>query len=293
MSADRPLVGLIGAKIGRSISPAMHEAGARALGIDLRYHLIDTDRLGHRLEDLPRLIEGVRLLGFAGVNITHPFKEAVAGCLDAVEGPAAAVGSVNTVVIRDGRLIGHNTDYTGFVAAWRRTFGAMRPGRAALIGAGGVGRAMAHGLAALGADELRIVDLDRARAEALAAELRRSRVARGAAVFPDAAAALNGADGAANATPVGMYAYPGNPVAAASFGGLRWATDAVYTPLETEFVIAARRAGARVMTGQELAIGQAVDAFALFLGRPAPADTMRAVFLQRTQTGQEFGATGT
>src|SRR5688572_27784938 len=107
MAADRPLVGLIGAKIGRSIPPAMHEAAGRSLGIELRYHLIDTDLLGHGAAELPRLLDSVRLLGFAGVNVTHPFKEAVVACLDAVEGPAAAVGSVNTVVVRGGQMVGH------------------------------------------------------------------------------------------------------------------------------------------------------------------------------------------
>ncbi len=289
MSADRRLVGLIGSKIGRSISPAMHEAAAQTLGIDLHYHLIDTDILGHGMADLPRLVEGVRLLGFAGVNVTHPFKEAVVACLDAVEGPAAAVGSVNTVVPRGGRLIGHNTDYTGFVSGWRRIFGAMRPGKVALIGAGGVGRAMAHGLAALGTEEVRVTDIDARRAEALAADLRAAHPAVRVVVAANSGAAMRGADGAVNATPVGMHAYPGIPAPAAAFAGMRWAADAVYTPLETEFIAAARRAGASAMTGQELAIGQAVDAFALFVGRPAPVEIMRAVFLEKTQASHRLG----
>jgi shikimate dehydrogenase len=280
---ERPLLGLIGAKIGRSVSPAMHEEAARALGIDLRYHLIDTDVLGHAASDLKHLLDGVRRVGFTGVNITHPFKEAVVQHLDAVEGAAAALGSVNTVVIRDGRLTGHNTDYTGFIAGWRRALQAVKPGCAALIGAGGVGRAMAHGLVALGATSLRLTDIDAGRARALAIELRAAHPKIAIDVAPDARAAAQGADGIVNATPVGMHAYPGNPVPSASLSGIKWASEAIYTPLETEFVVAARRGGAAVMTGQELAIGQAVDAFALFLGRPAPIEAMRATFLQRTQ----------
>jgi shikimate dehydrogenase len=271
----------------------LHDAAARALGIDLRNQLIDTDILGHRMADLPRLVEGVRLLGFAGVNVTHPFKEAVIGCLDAVEGQAAAIGSVNTVLVRGGRLVGYNTDYTGFLSGWRRVFGAMRPGRAALIGAGGVGRAMAHGLAALGAEELRVTDLDARRADALAADLRTAHRAVRIIEAADAEDAMRGADGAVNATPVGMHAYPGIPAPAAAFQDLKWAADAVYTPLETEFIAMVRRAQASVMTGQELAIGQAIDAFALFLGRPAPVEVMRAVFLKRTQAGQDLGAGAT
>ena len=286
MAAERHLLGLIGAKIGRSISPAMHEAAARALGIELHYHLVDTAVLGHGEKDLPRLLEGARSLGFTGLNITHPFKEAVIRHLDAVEGAAAALGAVNTVVLREGRMVGHNTDYTGFIAGWRRTFQALRPGRATLIGSGGVGRAIAHGLIALGAAGLRLTDTDAARARTLAVELRAAHPAVSIEVAGDALSAARECDGVVNATPVGMHAYPGNPVPIAAFSGIKWASDAIYTPLETEFVVAARRAGAAVMTGQELAIGQAVDAFALFLGRPAPIEAMRAVFMQRTQAAQ-------
>jgi shikimate dehydrogenase len=285
MTAERHLLGLIGAKIGRSISPAMHEAAARALGFDLHYHLIDTDRLGLGEQDLPRLLDSARLLGFTGLNVTHPFKEAVVRHLDMVEGVAAALGCVNTVVFREGRMIGHNTDHSGFVAGWGRALPGIKPGRAALIGAGGAGRAIAHALLALGAVAVRVTDLDAARAQALAAELRAAHPAATIAVAPDARAVAEGADGIVNATPVGMHAYPGNPAPAAVLGGMKWASDAVYTPLETEFIAAARRAGAAVMTGQELAIGQAVDAFALFLGRPAPVDAMRAAFLQRARIG--------
>lgn len=287
MTAERRLLGLIGAKIGRSISPAMHEAAARALGIELYYHLIDTDALGLGESDLPRLLDAARLLGFTGLNVTHPFKEAVVRHLDVVEGAAAALGSVNTVVLSGGKLVGHNTDYTGFIAGWRRALQSMKPGRAALVGAGGVGRAMAHGLIALGATALHLTDLDPARARSLAIELRAAHPGVRIDVAADVRTAVQGVDGIANATPVGMYAYPGNPVPAGCFGGIRWASDAIYTPLETEFIVAARRAGAAVMTGQELAIGQAVDAFALFLGRPAPLDAMRTTFLQRAQAATE------
>ncbi|HEX2115260.1 MAG TPA: shikimate dehydrogenase [Alphaproteobacteria bacterium] len=283
MTAERHLLGLIGAKISRSITPAMHEAAARALGFEIYYHLIDTEALGLTTQDLPRMLDGVRALGFTGVNVTHPFKEAVVAHLDAVEGAAAALGSVNTVVLSGSRLVGHNTDYTGFITGWRRAFRTLAPGQVALIGTGGVGRAIAHGLVALGATALLLVDIDARRAQALALEMGNVHPSVAVAVAPDAGTAMKGADGAVNATPIGMYAYPGNPAPAGAFAGLKWAADAIYTPLETEFIVAARRAGAAVMSGQELAIGQAVDAFALFLGRPAPVEAMRAAFLQRTQ----------
>ena len=275
----RALLGLVGAGIGRSISPAMHEAAGRALGIDVRYHLIDADLTGLRAAALPQLFAGLKLAAFTGVNVTFPFKQAATSCLDRIEGAAQALGAVNTIVVRDGRLIGHNTDYTGFIGGWKRSFGDRNPGIVALVGAGGVGRAIAHALAALGASELRIADLDSARAAALCEALRGRHPALRATVAPDAASACAGATGVVNATPVGMSAFPGTPVAAALMEGREWATDAVYTPLETQFVAAARRSGATVMTGQELAIGQAVDAFALFFGRPAPQEVMREAFL--------------
>jgi shikimate dehydrogenase len=277
----RPLIGLIGADIQRSLTPAMHEAAGAALGLDIRYQLIDTAQLGRGAADLAPMLEGVRRLGFAGVNVTHPFKEAVCPHLDAIEGAARHIGSVNTVVVRDGRLIGWNTDISGFLAGWRRNFATRAPGRAALIGAGGAGRAIAHALAELGCTALALTDLARDRAERLAAELAAAHPRLAITIAADAAAACAGADGAVNATPIGMHAHPGLPVRADALAGLGWVADAVYTPLETAFLAAGRRAGAAVLTGQDMAIGQAVDAFALFFGRPAPEEVMRATFQAR------------
>jgi shikimate dehydrogenase len=290
MAERRALVGLIGAKIQHSLSPAMHEAAGASLGIDVRYHLIDADVLGFGAADLPHVLDGVRRLGFAGVNVTHPFKEAVLPHLDRLEGAARRVGSVNTVVVGDRRLVGYNTDHSGFLAAWRQAFGDRRPGRVALVGAGGVGRAIAHGLAAIGAEELRVVDLEPRRAEALAQNVAAAYPRLPVTVAADAAAALAGADGVVNATPMGTYAHPGLPVPEPGLSGAAWAADAIYTPLETRFIAAARRAGASVLTGRELAIGQAVDAFALFFGRPAPADVMRATFDREVQSREPDAA---
>jgi shikimate 5-dehydrogenase len=100
------LLGLIGAPIKHSASPAMHEAAAAALGFRAYYHLIevaDADREGLRL-----MLQGVRRLGFAGVNVTYPYKEAVVPLLDELSPAAAAIGAVNTIVVRAGRLVGYN-----------------------------------------------------------------------------------------------------------------------------------------------------------------------------------------
>lgn len=282
MADRRALVGLIGANIRHSLSPAMHEAAGAAIGIDVRYHLIDASVLEFTAADLPKLLDGVRHLGFAGVNITHPFKEAIVPSVDSLDAAARRVGSLNTVVVREGRLIGYNTDFSGFLTAWRHVFGERRPGGVALIGAGGVGRAIGHALATLGADALHIIDVDGARAEALVRSILAAHPSLKIAAARDIAA-LTAIDGIVNATPVGTYAHPGLPIPEPAISAT-WVADAIYTPLETRFIAAARRAGAAIMAGGELAIGQAIDAFALFFGQPAPSGVMRATFERKVSS---------
>lgn len=276
MAERRALIGLIGGNIQHSLSPAMHEAAGASIGIDVRYHLIDAGVLGFTAVDLPKLLDGVRHLGFAGVNVTHPFKEAVVPCVDSLDAAAQRIGSINTIVVRERKLVGCNTDFSGFLTAWRHVFGDLRPGRVALIGAGGVGRAIGHALATLGADALHIIDVDGTRAEALVRSVLAANPSLRIAAARDVAA-LQDIDGIINATPVGTYSYPGLPISEPSISAA-WVADAIYTPLETRFIAAARSAGATIMTGGELAIGQAVDAFALFFGQPAPLGVMRATF---------------
>jgi len=269
----RVLLGLLGHPISHSASPAMHEAAAAAIGIDARYHLIDVD--GADRSALERMLEGVRRLGFAGINVTFPYKEAVLGLLDALSPEAASIGAVNTVVVRDRRLTGHNTDLTGFRAARARTIGPLGAAPVALIGAGGLGKAAAFALAAAGARTLQLYDRDRAQAERLAAALG-DRVA--CRICDDVEAALDAAGGVVNGTPVGMLPSTASPVPTALLHPGLWVADAVYWPLWTPLLLAARRAGARVMTGRELAIGQAADAFRLFLDREPAGDSMASAF---------------
>jgi shikimate dehydrogenase len=251
---------LIGAPIAHSASPAMHEQAADALGVRCHYHLIEV--AGADREALRGLLDGVRRLGFAGVNVTFPYKEAVVDLLDELSPGAAAVGAVNAVVVRDNRLIGHNTDTSGFARAAKGLV-TDSPGIVAVIGAGGVGKAIAVALAGLDVPEIRIFDTDRAKASHLAARLQ----TKGKAVVADSIAeALRGAAGLVNATPVGMLPSLGTPVPDALLHDGLWVADAVYSPLWTPLLTAAKARGARVMTGRELAIYQAADAFELFTG---------------------------
>ena len=272
--ADRRfLTGLIGAPIAHSASPAMHERAAEALGAHCHYQLIEV--AGAASEELRLLLDGVRRLGFAGVNVTFPYKEAVIPLLDDMSPRARDIGAVNTVVVRDGRLIGHNTDTTGFERAVTE-MGAVAGSKAvALIGAGGVGKAIAFALANLGVTELDILDADHAKAEALAAQLRGRLKAR---VADDVTSAMQGVAGVVNGTPVGMLPDRGMAVPEALLHRDLWVADAVYTPLWTPLLTAAKAKGARVMTGRELAIYQAADAFELFTGLKPPVDAIGNAF---------------
>jgi shikimate dehydrogenase len=239
----------------------MHEQAADALGVRCHYQLIEVAGAGR--DELRALLDGVRRLGFAGVNVTFPYKEAVIDLLDGLSPGAAAVGAVNTVVVRDGRLVGHNTDTTGFARAVSGLVADTGRGIVAVIGAGGVGKAVAFALAGLGVAEVRIFDAERAKADRLAELLR----PRGRIVVVDGVAdALQGAVGLVNATPVGMLPSQGMPVPDALLHDGLWVTDAVYSPLWTPLLTAAKAKGARVMTGRELAIYQAAEAFELFTG---------------------------
>jgi shikimate dehydrogenase len=267
------LTGLIGAPIARSASPAMHEQAAAALGVHCRYRLIEVAGAGR--DELRALLDDLKRLGFAGVNVTFPYKEAVLGLLDELSSTGAAVGAVNAVVVRDGRLIGHNTDTTGFARAATDLVAGSRHGVVALIGAGGVGKAIAFALASLGVAGIRIFDSDRAKADDLAARL---RATAGVAVTGSVEAALSGAAGLVNATPVGMLPSRDTPVPSALLHDGLWVADAVYSPLWTPLLIAAKTKGARIMTGRDLAIYQAADAFELFTGLKPSITAMENAF---------------
>jgi len=269
----RILTGLLGAPIAHSASPAMHERAAEALDLRCHYQLIEVAGAGR--EDLKHMLEGVRRLGFAGINVTFPYKEAVLDLLDELSPDAARIGAVNTVVVRNNRLIGHNTDTTGFARAATQLVAASSHGAVALIGAGGVGKAIAFALARLGVSELRIFDSEQSKAEHLAVQLQ-GRVK--AIVAHGVEEALQGVAGVVNGSPVGMLPNLGTPVPEALLHAKLWVADAVYTPLWTPLLLAAKAKSAEIMTGRELAIYQAADAFELFTGlKPSIAD-MRIAF---------------
>lgn len=274
---DRPpniLIGLIGAGIQASRSPALHEVEGRLQGLSYQYRLIDLETLGLTAAALPELLTAARRFGCAGCNITHPCKQAVIPLLDDLSADARAIGAVNTVVFGpDGKTTGHNTDWSGFYESFDRELSDAPRVLVVQLGAGGAGSAVAHALLTAGVEHLRIFDIDGGRAAGLAADLNR-RFGRRAEAIDDPAAAVAAADGLVNTTPVGMVGHPGMPVPRDWLRPSLWVADVVYFPLETELLRTARAAGCRTMDGGMMAVSQAVGAFRLFTGIEPDADRM-------------------
>lgn len=271
------LVGLLGRSIQSSRSPAMHEREARRLGFACAYLLIDFDTLGLPDEALGAVIEAAAALGFAGCNLTHPFKQQALAHLQALSPEARAIGAVNTIVFDAQGTVGYNTDSLGFLQSIRDGLPGMPMNRVLLIGAGGAGAAVAHALLELGAGRLMLFDRDPARCGQLAARMN--------AIFPgrvatclDPALASASAEGIVNATPVGMAKYPGMPLDAELLRPGHWVAEIVYFPLETELLRQARARGCRTLSGIGMAVAQAARAFELFTGRQADRHAMAEFF---------------
>lgn len=274
-TADRLLrMALVGRGIKLSRTPAMHEAEAEAQNLACRYDLIDTDaQIDVRLSDILGQAEAD---GFAGLNITYPYKREIIALLDELSDAARRVGSVNTVVFRDGRRFGHNTDFWGFSESLRRGLPDAALNTVLLIGAGGAGGAVGHALSDLGAGLILIADACHEVAERLAKAI----CASGGRAEPaaDLSHAIARADGIVNATPVGMAKMPGTPFDTPLLTAGHWVAEIIYFPLETALLKAARARGCRTLSGEGMAVFQAVRAFELFTGCAASPDRMRATF---------------
>lgn len=277
-------LGLVGAGIQASLTPAMHEREAAEHGLTCRYQLIDLDALGLEADALPEILDEAESAGLAGLNITHPCKQSILPLLTDLSADARMIGAVNTVVFCDGRRLGHNTDWLGFRDGFLGGMGGVSLERVVQLGAGGGGAATAYALMKMGAGHLDLVDLDHRRCQAL--------VDRYSAIFgpgrisaaTDIEASLAAADGLVHATPSGMKSHPGLPLPGALLRASLWVAEIVYFPLETELLRAARAAGCRRLDGSGMAIHQAIEAFRLFTGLDADPARMRRHFLAQLRT---------
>ena len=279
-SEESFLVGLIGTGIGPSLSPALHQREAEELGVRLIYRRLDLAELAVAPADVGEVLAAARLTGYDGLNVTHPCKQLVLPHLDELSEDAVALGAVNTIVFRDGRASGHNTDWSGFARSFDRGLPDAPLNRVVLLGAGGAGSAVAHAMLTLGTDRLSVVDLDPGRACALARSLEERFGAGRAQGFGLTAlpTEMPRADGLVHATPTGMADHPGLPLPGELLRRDLWVADIVYRPLETELVRAARALGSRVLDGGGMAVFQAVDSFRCFTGLDPDPERMLAHF---------------
>ncbi|RKR03424.1 shikimate dehydrogenase [Kushneria sinocarnis] len=254
-------LGLIGQGIRQSRSPDLHERLGRLVGQPVQYDIVEA---GDQTDfSLSRQLDTLRAQGYRGTNITYPFKEQALNFADRVGEGARRVGATNTLIFEGDRISAENTDFTGFISAWRFSFADRQPDEVIQIGAGGVGRAVAHGLAQLGALSISIVDTDSARAHALADEL--GSVAR--VTPPDrVSAAIRRGNGLVNCSPVGHVDHPGCPIDPSDLHERLWIFDAVYTPPVTQLVQCAMDKQIDILSGVDLFLFQGVDAFKFFIG---------------------------
>lgn len=269
------LVGLVGRGIGQSRTPLMHEREGKRLGINYVYRKLDADEMGD--VSLADIVTFAERFGFDGLNVTYPYKQEMMALLDSTSAEAQAMGSVNTVVLRDGKRVGHNTDWYGFYRNVQEGLGAIDGQTVLQLGAGGAGVAVAEALAQLGVKRLIVRDIDEAKAkgiaEALTGRLTVDVIANDA--IGDAA---RDADGIVNATPVGMVKLPGMPIDAVLIEPRHFVADIIYFPLETELLAVARSKRCRTLSGEGMAIHQAVRAFELFCGEKPDTTSLRATF---------------
>ncbi|WP_426135031.1 shikimate dehydrogenase [Pseudomonas sp. PWP3-1b2] len=274
----RILAGLIGAGIQASRTPALHEREGDAQGLRYLYQLIDLEPLHLTINALPDLLDAAERMNFTGLNITYPCKQAILPLLDELSDEARGIGAVNTVVFKDGKRIGHNTDCLGFAEGFRRNLNDVARQRVVQMGAGGAGAAVAHALLAEGVQHLSIFDVDTARARDLVDNLAQRFGPGRAQIGNHLDSAMAEADGLVNTTPMGMAKLPGTPVPPGLLRAEVWIAEIVYFPLETELLRDARALGCRTLDGGNMAVFQAVKAFELFSGEVPDADRMLAHF---------------
>jgi shikimate dehydrogenase len=268
------LIGLIGAGIQHSLAPAMQMREGTLQGLRYLYNLIDTTKLGLGQEDLPDLVTAAQRMGYNGLAVTHPFKQTIIPLLDELSDDARALGAVNTVVLKDGKKVGHNADWYGFYEGFVRALPDVPRRRAVQLGAGGAGAAVAHAAMKLGIEELNIFDIESSRAdhevEALNARFGKGR----ARLVRDLAASMAEADGLIHCTPVGMGKKSDMAIPKELLRSELWVAEIVYFPLETELLRTARALGCRTANGGGMLVFQAAEQMRLFSGAPANGERM-------------------
>lgn len=292
LDGSTKVVGVIGWPVGHSLSPPMHNAAIAQLGLNWVYVPFAV-----RPDGLEQAIAGARALGIVGLNVTVPHKQGVAGLVDELDDIARNLGAVNTIVNRDGRLFGYNTDGDGFVRSLRQAGEPIEGRRAAVVGAGGAARSVVYALARSGAAAVTILNRTPQRAHQVAQLIRKHCEVPVYAFDLNTARArdaVSNADLLIDATPVGMFPKTDVPpvVPAEWLHGDHCVCDLVYTPRDTTLLKAARRKKARTIEGAGMLVYQGAIALELWSGTDAPVSAMHDALLgalQRRESTDEKG----
>lgn len=252
---------LFGKNITRSKSPYFHNELAKHLNINFSYQLNSID--SGDIEEFKSQVAAQFGSEIQSANVTYPFKEIAIEIANKLDNSAQRVQAANTLVKKDGQIIAYNTDYSGFIQAYKNSRIEV-PGRVVLVGCGGVGKAVAMSLVDLGASELILFDMDNQKAQTLADQLANEGLQVTVANSELLESYVKAANGLVNCTPVGHYSMPGTPIPESWIGSQNWVFDAVYTPVDTQFLLAAKEKNVSIISGFELFFYQATDAFSLF-----------------------------
>lgn len=255
-------LGLIGHSIQESRAPSLHRMLGEIYGYSVTYDLIEPEDNTH--EAFEATLKKMRAEGYVACNVTFPFKQIATHFVDDADEAVKEVGSTNTLYLGEERISATNTDFSGFIHGYRSRRGDAPAGDVLMLGAGGVGRAVAFGLTHVGAGRIYIYDISLAGAESLVESLQSMGADAVAITADDIPQIAPKVDGLVNCTPIGHKKSPGNPLAAELFGGQKWAFDAVYIPLDTEFLHSAKAAGLELVSGFDLFFFQGIDAFEFF-----------------------------
>jgi shikimate dehydrogenase len=266
------LTGLLGRDLSGSLSPALHNHAFQLAGVSGLYQPVDFSAQNLADESLPDILKSVINLGFLGVNVTHPFKTAVLPLLDELSDDAAGLGAVNTVVIREGKTVGHNTDWQGFSAQLKMPEALSGP--ALVLGAGGAGRAVVHALLQLNTGPVFLSDPSADQASALIRDFGNPAVQ----LCENIETSAGDARILVNASTVGMHGLGGLPLPEHLIKPDHLVAEVVYFPVDTLFVRTARNKGCRVVTGDIMCFNQARIAFELMTGLTANTSILRRYF---------------
>lgn len=255
---------LIGISIAQSRAPSLHVTLGELLGKPVTYELFDPEE--NSPAAFERTLQRLKDEGYTGTNVTFPFKQLAIEYASRLDASVEKVGASNTLVLKPEGVQAYNTDFSGFARGYRGRCGDKPAGKVLMIGAGGVGRAVAFSLFDVGATEVLICDLNKDSSTSLVNALNKAGYTASVVEPADIATASQSVDGLINCTPVGHNKSPGIPLAAELIGPQSWAFDAVYTPMDTEFLIAAHKQNLTIVSGFDLFFYQGLDAFEFFTG---------------------------